>query len=133
LGITVGASVASLRTGIALSAMVTGPGEPQEADVGTDAKFVAPLPLTGLYGRWRIAPRVILAGSFQYIKLTFSDITGSNTDADIKVEYYPFPRLGVGLGYAFNRIDLNPIRQSNFRGEFIYEFGGLQLYAKYAL
>jgi hypothetical protein len=132
LGISFGFSVVTLRTGIAASATVSGPEE-QEADVGTDAKFVAPLPLAGLHGRWRIGRKWIVEGAFQYIKLTISDITGSDTDADIRVEYYPLPRLGIGLGYAFNRIDLNPIRKPKFRGEFLYEFGGLELYAKYAL
>jgi hypothetical protein len=133
LGLSLGFSVVTLRTGIAASATVGPPGDEREADVGTDAKFVAPLPLVGLHGRWRVGRKWIVEGAFQYIKLTISDITGSDTDAYIRVEYYPLPRLGFGLGYASNRIDLNPIRRPKFRGEFLYEFGGLEFYAKYAL
>lgn len=39
----------------------------------------------------------------------------------------------LGLGYAFNRIKLDPIRRPSFRGRFLYDFGGLELYARYAL
>jgi hypothetical protein len=133
LGLSVGASVVTLGTGIALAASATTPGEEHHVEVATDAKFVAPVPLAGLYGRWQIARKVTVSGSFQYIELTFQGITGSDTDADVRVEYYPIRRLGLGLGYAFNRIKLDPIRRSNFRGRFLYDFGGLELYAKYAL
>jgi hypothetical protein len=133
LGVSVGASVVTLGTGIALAGSATTPGEEHHAEIATDAKFVAPVPLAGLYGRWKLTPKIVASGSIQYIKLTFQSITGSDTDAEVRVEYYPMRRLGLGLGYAFNRIDLDPIKRSNFRGRFLYDFGGLELYARYAL
>jgi len=102
------------------------------ADVVTDTKRTAPLPMIGLDIEYEIAPRWVVKGFGQYFGISIDDtIDGSWWEARAAVEWIPLKNFGLGAGYNFARVDLDIQLSEGLVSQFQYNYkiNGPHLYA----
>lgn len=123
IGAALGFFIMRVDTGIGLAG--------ETANVATDTKKTAPLPMIGLDVEYQIAPRWMLRGHGQYFAISLDDtVDGKWWEARAAVEFVPLKNFGLGLGYNFARVDLD-IRLTEGRiaeFEYNYKINGPHLY-----
>lgn len=99
-------------------------------------EFIAPLPVAGLHTVFRLTPRLSILQNIQLLYLSFSNFSGSITDANIWLDYNPWDHFGFGIGYnSFRfRFSVNGSTRlfDELEGSFQTGFSGLLVYAKYS-
>ncbi len=67
--------------------------------------MLAPLPNITLAGGYRIAEKVYLKGNAGWLSLTYGDYEGDLWSFRGSVEWRPWNRVGLGLGYQYIDVD----------------------------
>jgi hypothetical protein len=62
--------------------------------------FTAPLPVVGLQFDFAVTPSVFLRQRLGLFYLAYGDFKGSLGSATVAVEWFPWPLVGLALGYA---------------------------------
>jgi hypothetical protein len=91
-----------------------------------DSTVPAPLPVIGLRGMWRVAPRTYIDGLAQFFKVS-GDIDGRIYDLRAGATYMFTPHVGAGLGYNVFEVRAD-VDKSDFRGRLQMGYSGLVLY-----
>lgn len=91
-----------------------------------DSSVPAPLPVLGLRGMWRVAPRTYIDGLAQFFKVS-GDIDGRIYDLRAGATYMFTPHVGAGLGYNVFEVRAD-VGTSDFRGRLQMGYSGLVLY-----
>lgn len=92
---------------------------------------LAPLPTLGLYGAYRVAPRLSLGGRVDYLSLKVSDYDGRLINAEARASYRLFKNVGVGVMYRYVDYDLE-IEKDRWNGEVAYKFKGPAIFLQAA-
>lgn len=84
---------------------------------------LAPLPTIGVYGGYRITPRLSIGGRFDYMSLGVGDYDGELTNAQANISYQLFRNVGVGVMYRYVDYGLK-IDKDKWKGDMSYQFSG---------
>ena len=126
--IKLGASIGLYVMPIKFSAKSSNQGE-------TVADFIAPLPVLGLDARFAVSPKICIKQEFEVLYLKFSNLTGSITDINFRIEYTPWKHIGFGIGYNSFQIRLEKENKGNriidFTGSIKTGYAGLLFYGKF--
>lgn len=101
----------------------------------TGTEFVAPLPVFGLNGRFAVTPKLFIDQSIKLLYLQVGDFTGSINDINFRVDYFPWEKVGFGLGYNSNQLNIKAKSDNNplgFAGRIRSGYTGIMFYAKVA-
>lgn len=104
-----------------------------EADVVERESAEFPLPVIGGEGMLSVAPGLRLTGSAKYFAVEIRDVQGSWREIRGAVEFFPWRRLGVGIGYRSIRLEADGSEGLFTRPEgtlllLDYRFSGPHLY-----
>lgn len=91
-----------------------------------DSSIPAPLPVIGLRGMRRVAPRVYIDALAQFFQIS-GDIDGRIYDLRAGATYMFTPHVGAGLAYNVFRARAD-VDKSDFRGRLQMGYSGLVLY-----
>ncbi|HKX45618.1 MAG TPA: hypothetical protein VJP77_02875, partial [Planctomycetota bacterium] len=99
--------------------------------------LTAPLPVFGIDLDVAFTPRVFLRTGLDLFYLKFDGFEGALVDSQVAVEWRPWRRLGIGLGYESFALELERKQGSDvpgvtFEGKVEFDYRGLLLYLKYA-
>jgi hypothetical protein len=119
LGPTFGLHVMQLAAGMGIAS------EPQV----DDAKTTAPLPVLGIRGNWRFAPRWRLVGGYEWFDVEVGDAQGVFSDFIVSVEHDTFDRFGFGAGINNLSLDVES-GDDDFRGAIDLSFRSIVVYFK---
>lgn len=126
-GVSIGATLLRLHTGIGLSASTSGSSSVSR-DLSEDVKWDVPVPLPGVFVNIRPHPRVTISGSTRVLKVTINDISASMVEAKGGADVHLVGPLGVGGAYYYNRLSADR-ENSSTNGHITYSFSGPQVYA----
>lgn len=128
----IGASVGlhNIKFGLALDAEVSGSGPIAEESIRESVKADAPLPVVGLRGMFRIAPRVYVQTHAQYFRLDISGIEGDVLDYQAGVLWQATRHLGIGAGYNHFVIDVDIDEGADFQGRMKWKYSGPLLFLR---
>lgn len=90
----------------------------------------APIPVIGLFGTWQAAPKFVVNAYLNYLQVDVDNVNGAYTDAALSGAYYFTENFGLGLGWYYNKYDVEATK-SNFNGEFTYDFNGPAAYLSF--
>lgn len=97
-----------------------------------DVRFFLPIPLPGLRMDVALTPKLWLRQRFEFFWLGGQTYQGLMTDISICMEYALIEHVALGVGYNTIRtklkMDNDQFPRVDFRGEFDFEFSGLQFY-----
>ena len=103
----------------------------EDANAEVTAKADAPLPLFGLRFDYYITPRWSAGAHGEALALEFDDDTfsfsGRAVNVRLSTEYWIWNHFGVGAAVNWFNVDLD-VDDSDWRGEFEYDYFGPQLY-----
>ncbi len=89
----------------------------------------APLPVLGIHGSYRFAPKWRFVGSAEWFDVQAGDLQGTFLDAIVSVEHDTFEN--VGFGFGFNRLELDlAAGDENLRGLIAIKFDAAMFYVK---
>lgn len=117
VGPTFGLHVMEFSAGMALA------GEPQLDDAST----TAPLPMLGVRGEYRFAPRWRLQGALEWFDVEAGDARGVFSDFIVSVEHETFEHFGFGAGVNVFGLDIES-GDDNFRGAIDLSFSSFVVY-----
>lgn len=121
VGVTGGLHV--LSTDISLTEINTGQFE-------SDG-LTAPLPVIGLRGDYRMAPRLMFRSSAELFSLEFNDVDGRLFDVYIGLDYHFHDNFAVGLGYNYVSLDVD-VEEDEFKGALDWAYDGALLNVLYS-
>lgn len=98
-------------------------GEESASATTRRKKVLAPLPTVGVFGTWKVAPRVELTGRFDYLKLKISDYDGKLINAQAAVNYTVFKHASIGLAYRYVDYTLG-VTKASWNGQVRYKLSG---------
>jgi hypothetical protein len=102
----------------------------QSASFRSESRSVfAPLPTVGLFLAWEPAPKVSIAGRFDWLSLTIDDYSGRllNTEASAAYRVHK----NIDLGVMYRRVDYRvKVRRDDWDGEVKYNFHGPALFVQ---
>jgi hypothetical protein len=124
VGVTIGATLMRINTGIGLS---VGNNDDVSRDLADNAEFSAPIPLPGVFTNLRPHPRVGLDGSFRLIGASIDKFDGLMWQAKFGGDVTLIPHLALGAAYYFNNSHLDRDGRA-FDGRIEYDFQGPQVY-----
>lgn len=93
--------------------------------IETTARSVnAPLPVFGIGGTYAFNDDWAISGGLRYFGINLDKIDGSLGTADVSVQYHPWRNVGLSLGYAFDRLDMD-LNKEKWQGSARYDFKGV--------
>jgi hypothetical protein len=92
------------------------------------AKTTAPLPVIGVQGALRLAPRWTMHGRGQIFRLSAGDYEGEIDHLAVAFEHSTFERIGLGVALDFFELNLDS-EDDSFLGEFNLRFAGPRIFA----
>ena len=104
-GFSAGLSILDAEFAVGGAGAISGGGEDLVGDGRTSGSFRAPVPVFGNFVEVRLGPRVFYRGDLELFTIRTGDIRGSQIDARVAIDWYPFRYIGFGIGYNFLRID----------------------------
>jgi hypothetical protein len=93
--------------------------------------IVAPIPTLGLHLEWTIAPRFFLRTTGEYFSARVSGYDGELLDLMGGIDYYVTPSVGLGVAYNFVNIDFLGGDRVEYRVR--YEYDGLFGYLRFSI
>ena len=86
-------------------------------------KVLAPLPTLGLYGSFEVAPRFVLGGNVDWLKLKVGDYDGRLLNFEAKASYRVMKNVALGVMYRSvdYRVD---VEKPEWVGSLRYKFHG---------
>jgi hypothetical protein len=128
LGLSLGISYTTLKASLAASAGVIGPNGPVAGVTTTrQAEINAPVPLIGAETEIQIAGPVSIGAWVRAFKANIDPYSGSMVDAMAHVDWYIVRNFGVGVGYEYNRINIEKTRD-NGTTKLDFRYNGPRLY-----
>lgn len=95
-----------------------------EIPIGKEtAEATAPLPNARLYGSYAFTPTLALEGGIGWFSLNYGDFDGNLTTATALLEWRPWQRFGVGVGYTLFDTDLT-VDDDRSRDTYNYRLDG---------
>ena len=102
----------------------------QAAQFRSEGRSVfAPLPTVGLFLAWEPAPKVSVAGRFDWLSLSIGDYSGRllNTEASVAFRV----QKHIDLGVMYRRVDYQvKVRRDDWEGKVRYNFHGPALFVQ---
>ncbi len=98
--------------------------------VETKNTLDAPVPVIGIFGLYEFTPKFSMKGDIYYLKVNLSNVDGSYTDAKLTFDYYPWKNVGFGLGWYYNKYDVDSTK-AGWDGNFSYDFNGPAAYISF--
>lgn len=95
-----------------------------------ESSLTAPLPVVGVRGAYRLAPRWTLNGAAEYFAIEYNKIDGRLVDVFLGLDYKFADKLALGVAYNLVDIDVDAER-SEFSGELDWRYNGFLLYFKF--
>lgn len=93
--------------------------------IETTARSVhAPLPVLGVGGSYVFNNAWAISGGLRYFGINVDKIDGSLGTAEASVQYHPWRNVGLSLGYAFDRLDMD-LNKEKWQGSARYDFKGV--------
>ncbi len=90
----------------------------------------APLPTIGLFLAWEPAPRVSIAGRFDWLSLSIDDYSGRLLNTEVSAAYRVHKNIDIGAMYR--RVDYRVrVNRDNWEGEVKYNFNGPALFVQF--
>jgi hypothetical protein len=89
----------------------------------------APLPVLGIHGSYRFAPKWRFIGSAEWFDVQTGDLQGTFLDAIVSVEHDTFENFGFGFGFNRLKLDL-AAGDENLRGQLEITFDAALIYVK---
>lgn len=116
-----------LRTAMRLDA--------DDLGVQESERFFLPIPLPGMRFDVALTPKLWLRQRLELLWLGTQTYQGLLTDFSFNVEYALFDHVALGIGYNVVRMKLqmkdDEFPAVSFKGEFDFQFNGLQLYLNF--
>lgn len=100
-----------------------------DSDFEDSASADVPLPLLGFYFDYQLANNWQLHSSARYFSANIDNYEGSITSLLVAIDYTFWQTVALGLSVARFEIDAEA-DESNFTGEFGWQYSGAQLYLK---
>jgi len=132
-GASAGFSVLQFDIALEGEARVTTP----EGDVSTEQRreesdLIAPVPVVGLDVEWTLRPRLFLRGGVEFFKANYQEYTGELLDGVVGLDWFPWKH--VGLGAAYNYVDVKVTREGDLVDEISvnYKYDGAFVYLRLA-
>lgn len=97
-------------------------------------KFIAPLPLIGLYTDFKVKKNLYLKQSIEFLYLRIQNFSGRILDYNLLLEHKTFTHFGFGIGANLNGLNLSVTETGNyldFVGKIGMQYSGIMLYANY--
>lgn len=100
------------------------------------ADTTLPLPALALRAEFQLIPRLFLSSSLDAMYLEIDDFKGSLLDVNVGLEWRPWNRFGIGIGYNALSVSVEGEDESSnypgidFVGSVDVRFSGLLLYGK---
>lgn len=116
-GLSFGLNVQDIRAGISSNEGV----EAEEGDV------TAPLPTFGVFGGYRILPKLVFDGNVGVFGLEVEGVKGSIVNARASIFHQTFKHVGFGFGWNFFDVDVET-KDEEFLGKIIYQYSGPTFY-----
>lgn len=89
----------------------------------------APLPTIGLFLAWEPAPKLSVAGRFDWLSLTIDDYSGRLLNTEISAAYRIHKNIDIGAMYR--RVDYRVrVNRDNWEGEVRYNFNGPAIFVQ---
>ena len=128
LGLSLGLSYTTLRAMLSASAGVVGPGGPiVGGTTSREAEINAPVPLVGLDTEVAIAQPVSIGLWVRLFKANIDPYSGSMVNGMAHVDWYINQNFGLGLGYEYNKINIEKTNAPRF-AKFDYRYDGPRFY-----
>ena len=122
-GLQLGLSGAFSKTQFEGTGTISGGGGSTGGSFSTeDRSLVAPIPAIGIGARWTIVPKLLVSGRFRGLGATIDNVKASSTQGRVALDYYPWKN--VGLGAAYDYMDIKIEKQSSPSVELDYKFSG---------
>ncbi|MDJ0835479.1 MAG: hypothetical protein QNK37_03120 [Acidobacteriota bacterium] len=132
-GLAAGFSTFDLEAGLALALELSSEGEVLAVDEGVSVGVTAPAPLVGLYFNRQLHRGLLLRAVGEFFALDLDEFDGSVTDIRTVLDYYPWRRIGFGLGYNYVEVEIDQIKIiEDIQGRYQYNFDGWQLYLTFS-
>ena len=87
------------------------------------SEVLAPLPTIGLFGRWEVAPNMILGGRVDFLSLSIDKYDGRLLNAEATFSYRFMRNVGVGVMWRYVDYRLEVEREASI-ARFDYSFSG---------
>ncbi|HTO76746.1 MAG TPA: hypothetical protein VMQ61_11790 [Thermoanaerobaculia bacterium] len=128
LGLSLGVSYTTLHAQVSASAGVVGPNGPINGVTTTrEAEVNLPVPLIGAETEVRIAGPVSIGAWVRAFKANISPYSGSMVDAMAHVDWYIVNNFGLGVGYEYNRINIEKTKDTGTT-KLDFRYNGPRLY-----
>lgn len=106
--------------------------ESEALEIAENERFFLPIPLPGLRMDFALTPDLWLRQRVELIWLSIDNYQGLVTDVSMSFEFTLFDHVALGVGWNVVRsklkMDDDEFPGVKFRGEFEFDFAGLQLY-----
>ncbi len=90
----------------------------------------APLPTIGLFLAWEPAPKLSIAGRFDWLSLTIDDYSGRLLNTEVSAAYRV--HKNIDLGVMYRRVDYRvKVKRDDWNGEIRYTFNGPALFVQF--
>ena len=128
LGLSLGISYTTLRAMLTASAGVIGPNGPIVGVSTTrEAEINAPVPLIGLDVEGALTQSLTLGLWVRLFKANIDPYSGSMVNGMAHLDYYLNQNFGLGLGYEYNKINIEKDNAPKF-AKFDYRYDGPRFY-----
>jgi hypothetical protein len=103
----------------------------QTSEFRSEARSVfAPLPTVGLFFAWEPAPKVSIAGRFDWLSLSVGDYSGRLLNSEVSAAFRV--QKHIDLGVMYRRVDYRvQVRRDNWEGEVSYNFQGPAVFVQF--
>jgi hypothetical protein len=123
-GVEIGASLGLHATDFVITIDGTGSVNGATATIESRRKKVlAPLPTLGLYSDYEVAPRFVLGGNVDWLKLKLGDYDGRLLNFEAQESYRAFKNIALGVMYRSVNYRVN-VTKPEWTGSLRYKFHG---------
>jgi hypothetical protein len=114
-GLQVGLSYNDYDLGLKLNSHGEGGGHQADLGYNVNRSMGAPAATLGIAGSYQFTPKCFFRGDAGWLRANISGYTGTVWNLRATVDYYPWPNVGFGGGYEYNKIKIEADK-SNWDG-----------------
>lgn len=128
LGASLG--IHNMDFGLTLDGTVSSSGQAIGNTIHESVSTDAPLPVVGLRGMFRLAPKLYLQAHAQYFKLEIDDVDGGVQDYQAGLIWQATKYVGFGVGYNYFDLNVDVDGGERFQGNVDWKYQGAQLFLR---
>lgn len=126
-GLSLGASVLFNKASFEGEGTISGGGGSTSGEFSSEARsLTAPVPALGAHVRFTIVPDLLLSARVRGLGAEINDVDASSLQGRVALDYYPWKNVGIGAAYDYLNIDLE--EKSDPSVAFDYEYSGPMVY-----